>query len=125
MFTQNCAICGEEFDSEQPAVTCSNRCKMKRYRMNKRESGVTRGNVTPVEKLYTSPVSTDAKVDELKLEIQELKRMIASLLANGYQSPVPSITVTVPPDVKVNVVFDEEAARKRSVENTIAALEDF
>ncbi len=59
-----------------------------------------------------------ALVDQFKAAMQA-----APVMPSGLPIPMPSFDDSQP--VKVTAVFDESAAKARSVANTLAALEDF
>ena len=132
MYTQVCEICRKEFESKQPAVTCSDGCKQKRHRLKLAEK---RGNVTPVtpvtstpiERLYNEPVASNQILLEILAELKTLNARLATPtmtvnipLGSGY---VPNVAL---PDIEPpQVIFDEAAAKARSIANTLAAMADF
>lgn len=133
-----CKQCGKEFIAKrQHAECCSGNCRA-RYsqglapKANESESESESAQppkqaVNQIEELYNRPIASN----EILLEIlNELKMLNARL-------STPTMTVNIPlgggyvPNVPLpdfdppKVIFDEAAAKARSIANTLASISDF
>ena len=131
-----CVMCDIEFEAAQPAKTCGAKCR-KRYQRYLEKGGVeldvtpmsrhVTPDVTPIERLYNEPVASNQILLEILAELKTLNARLATPtmtvnipLGSGY---VPNVAL---PDIEPpQVIFDEAAAKARSIANTLAAMADF
>lgn len=135
-----CVICKVEFEAKQPARTCGTTCR-KRYQrylekgcpeldvtpVSRHVTPDVTSDVTPIEKLYNTPISEGQVLLEILAELKMLNARLAT----------PTMTVNIPlggnyvpnvpmPDIEPpKVFFDEAAAKARSIANCLAAIQDF
>lgn len=135
-YTGTCKQCGNEFiSSRSHAEFCSNKCRAAYSRALKKGSAETHGAFSEIPPAHEQAISDDETKEILRLLASDMASVKAILIAlTGGQSLesqkksdfVPGQTTFTPPTEKPVVrEIDPEVAKRKTVQNTLSALDDF
>lgn len=139
-YTGICKQCGKKFTTSRSHTEfCpgSGKCRAAYSRALKKESAETHGALSDTPPSHEQAITVEsltAAIEKLTTEIVNLKALVISGTAartiegekkSDFAGATPHAPMQPIDPPKVNVAFNEEEARKRSIANTLASMDDF